>query len=259
LRECAVRRKTLAEAETAAVNARMRCDLLAQKTPAVSQDDTALAAPVRSRDAVAAELSAIQAQLTAARSEADRLSGQLHAVGDPAVLRSSAGHLQEEISALEAEYDAIRLAMETLDTANTTLQNRFSPALGQRAAEIFKELTGGRYSGVVLDRSFRLSAEPVEDSVYRDAQLLSSGAADQLYLATRLAICDLVLPPEYNVPIILDDALANFDDARCAAALRWLKQEARRRQILLFTCHSREARFFAEDREVSVRRLTESA
>ena len=86
----------------------------------------------------------------------------------------------------------------------------------------------------------------------RDIQLLSAGAADQLYLAARLAICQLVLPPEKNVPIILDDALANFDNDRCAAALRYLKEAAQTRQILLFTCHSREADFFAGDLDVSV-------
>ena len=112
---------------------------------------------------------------------------------------------------------------------------------------------------MVLDRSFRLAAEPAGQGVYREAELLSAGALDQLYLAVRLAICDLVLPPEKNVPIVLDDALANFDDDRCAAALRYLKEAARKRQILLFTCHSREADFFAGDREVSVQRLTAGA
>lgn len=97
---------------------------------------------------------------------------------------------------------------------------------------------------------------PPGDPLYRDAALLSAGTADQLYLATRLAICDLVLPADRAVPIVLDDALANFDDERCAAALRWLRQEAERRQILLFTCHSREAEFFAGDAGVRIQRLT---
>ena len=110
---------------------------------------------------------------------------------------------------------------------------------------------------MVLDRAFHLSAEPAGEGIYRDAALLSAGAADQLYLAVRLAICELVLPAEQAAPIVLDDALANFDDERCAAALRYLKELGRQRQILLFTCHSREASFFAGDGEVSVRRLTE--
>ena len=166
---------------------------------------------------------------------------------------------QKIIAALEGEYESIRLAMDALESANATLQNRFSPELGRRAAEIFSALTDGKYSGVVLDRAFHLSAEQAGDSVYRPSALLSAGAADQLYLAVRLAICDLVLPGEEPAPIVLDDALASFDNDRCAAALRWLKEEGKRRQILLFTCHSREAAFFAGDGEVSVQRLTADA
>ncbi|MDO4315536.1 MAG: AAA family ATPase [Oscillospiraceae bacterium] len=258
LRECAVRRKALAEAETAAAKARMRCDLLAQQTPNLPEDAGEPAPPERNRDTVTNQLETVRAGLSAARSNADRLEGRLRAIGDPVVLRSSARHLAEQIDGLEREYGAIRLAIEALDSANTTLQNRFSPALGRRAAEIFRELTDGRYGGVVLDRAFRLSTEPAGEGVYRDAALLSAGAADQLYLAARLAICELVLPEENGVPIVLDDALSNFDDARCAAALRWLKAAAQKRQILLFTCHTREADFFAGDGEVSVQRLTDT-
>ena len=52
-----------------------------------------------------------------------------------------------------------------------------------------------------------------------------------------------------------DDALTNFDDGRCAAALRFLRQEAETRQILLFTCHSREAAFFRDDPAVRIQKL----
>ena len=258
LRSCAVRRKELTEAEAAARQARMRADLLSQQTPAQKQGGEILEPPARSRDAAETDLARVRAALAAAQSQADQVTGQLHAIGDPVVLESSAALLRKEIAGLEAEYAALQLAREALDDANTTLQSRFSPALGRRTAEIFQELTGGRYTGVVLDRSLRLSAEPAGDTLYRDAALLSAGTADQLYLAARLAICDLVLPREKQVPLILDDALANFDDARCAAALRWLRREAERRQILLFTCHSREADFFAGDEGVSIQQLTDA-
>ena len=259
LRACAVRRKELAEAETAAREARMRYELQVQQAPAPGTPEADVPAPVRSREAISTELDRVRAALAEARSSADRLDGQLHAAGDPAVLRASAEDLAARKERLETEYSALRLAMEALEGANTALQNRFSPALGRRAAEIFSRLTDNRYAGVVLDRSFRLSAEPVGDPVFRDAALLSAGALDQLYLAVRLAICELVLPPEKQVPIVLDDALANFDDSRCAAALQFLKEAAGNRQILLFTCHSREGEFFAGDREVFVQRLTDAA
>ena len=112
---------------------------------------------------------------------------------------------------------------------------------------------------MALDRSFHLAAAPAGDPIRRDAQLLSAGAGGQLYLAVRLAVCELVLPREDAPPLVLDDALADFDDRRCRIALRLLKEEAKRRQILLFTCHSREAAFFDGDPEVSVQRLTNSA
>ena len=258
LRACAVRRKELAEAESAAREARLRCDLQAQQLPEADVPAEELPVPPRSREAVTANLEAVRAALAQARSGADRLTGQLHGLTPPDQLRARQAELEDQRAGLEAEYSAIRLAMETLDQANTTLQNRFSPELGRRAAEIFAQLTGSRYSGVVLDRSFRLSAEPAGDPVFRDAALLSAGTLDQLYLAVRLAICDLVLPPEKEVPIVLDDALANFDDDRCAAALEFLKAAAGNRQILLFTCHSREAEFFAGDGEVSIQRLTDA-
>lgn len=257
LRSTAVRRKELAEAEAAAREAELRRDLLSRQAPAPADAEESPPTPARSREAVSAQLEGIRNDLAAARSESDRLSGQLHALGDPVVLRSAAARLREQIRTLEEEYEAIRLALESLEGANTELQTRFSPALGRRAAEIFRELTEGRYTGVALDRAFHLSAEPAGDSVHRDAALLSAGAADQLYLSVRLAICDLVLPEENRASMVLDDALANFDDSRCAAALRYLREAAKERQILLFTCHSREAEFFAGDGAVSIQRLTD--
>lgn len=259
LRGCAVRRRELLEAERSAREAAMRRDLTARQTPAQEASQTPPAPPRRSRDAISAELTELQKQLGAARSAADQLAGQLQAGGDPGVLQSAADCLKDQIQGLEAEYSAIALAMESLEQANTALQNRFSPALGRRAAEIFRAMTGDRYGGIVLDRSFRLTAETTADGVYRDAALLSAGTVDQLYLAVRLAICDLVLPREHAAPIVLDDALSNFDDARAQAALRWLKNAARDRQILLFTCQGREAAFFADDPEVSIQRLTDPA
>ena len=255
LRAFAVRRKELGEAEAAAREARLRLELLA--SPPETEELPSRASPVppgRDRSAIDRELRAVQAERTAALSEAGQLTGRLQAAGDPLALQAGAERLREEIAALETEYSALELAAGALEQANTALQGRFSPALGQQAAEIFAELTGGAYSGVTLDRSLRVFAQD-SGGVPRESVLLSAGTADQLYLAVRLAICQLVLPPEKAVPIILDDALSSFDGQRCAAALRWLRKEAEHRQILLFTCHSREADFFRDDPAVSIQRL----
>lgn len=254
LRNAGQRRRALAEAQSAAREAAARRDLLAQEN-LPEETGPEVEKPVRSRDVVAAQLDEARSRLAALHSAADRLSGQLHAMGDPSLLLASAENIQARFTQLQGEYDALHLAMEALTGANTAIQNRFSPQLSRRTAEIFQELTEGRYTGAALDRSFHLTAQPAGDPIDRDIQLLSAGTADQLYLAARLAICQLVLPAEKEIPLILDDALANFDDDRCAAALRWLRREAEHRQVLLFTCHSREAAFFSGDSAVSVQKL----
>lgn len=257
LRACAVRRRDLNAAQTAADTARMRSDLLKQQFPEEPLlADTLSAPPERSREELESALADIRVRLSESRSTADQLSGQMTAMGSRAELTAQTERLSSQKELLEGEYQSIALAMEALEHANTEIQNRFSPELGRRTAEIFSALTEGAYTGVTLDRSFHLAAEPAGDLTYRDAQLLSAGATDQLYLAARLAICEMVLPKKDAPPLVLDDALANFDDLRCESALRWLKAESQHRQILLFTCHSREAAMFKGDPEVTIGRLT---
>ena len=257
LRASALLRKELSEAEKAAQEARLRAELQAGRSPAPEDsEDPPPAPPQRGREAVTEELEALRADQALLRSNLDRIAGRLHATGDPLALQAAAERLSDEIAVLDQEYGSIELAMTTLEHANAQLQGRFSPALGKRAAGIFDQLTSGAYGGVILDRTLRVSAEPAGTGVPRDAAYLSAGAADQLYLAVRLAICDLVLPESNAVPIVLDDALASFDDGRCAAALSYLRKESEKRQILLFTCHSREAAFFKDDPAVSVQVLT---
>ena len=174
-----------------------------------------------------------------------QVQGRLDAGRDAQALGDQISRLEEELVRQQAEYDALRLSLDALQAANTTLQNRFSPELGRRAAEIFADMTGSTWSHILLDREFHLSAESGSDPTRRSVQLLSAGTADQLYLAVRLAICEIVLPADRKSPLILDDALANFDDARLAAALDWLLIESTSRQILLFTCQNRESAYLA--------------
>lgn len=194
-----------------------------------------------------AQADALHAQTPDADGSAARLQqqiaqvqGQLAALGGAEDAPQRIARKQEQLHRLQGEYDSLALALDVLRSANTTLQNRFSPELGRRAAEIFADMTGSPWSHILLDREFRLSAEAGSDPTRRSVQLLSSGTADQLYLAVRLAICEMVLPVEQNAPLILDDALLTFDDERLHKTLDYLVQLGSRRQILLFSCQSRE-------------------
>lgn len=231
----------------------LRRQLTEQELSAPPVPDAPL--PTQSYEQTAAELAQVQSLLTQERTRFDMLTGRIRSLDRSSDLESQLTQKQEQLQALQDEYDAIALTMDALTQANTVLQNRFSPALGARAAEIFSAITGGRYDKVLLSRDFSLSAEMAGDPVSRSVRLLSQGAADQLYLAVRLAICDMVLPSDKRVPLILDDALVTFDDDRLRAALDYLLAESHRRQILLFTCQKREADYLQGRENVTVTRL----
>ena len=229
-------------------DARLRCELLTRHLPQppLPDPEETLPRPVLSREQVDTALPQARDLLQAARSRVDGLTGQLRSMDSRESLQAQQDQCRARLDTLQAEYDAIALAMDALTQANNHLQNRFSPALGAETARIFSALTAGRYDKVLLDRSLSLSAQPAGDAVPRALALLSQGAGDQLYLAARLAICRMVLPQDKAAPLILDDALANFDDTRMAAALDWLLEESRTRQILLFTCHRREGDYLRD-------------
>lgn len=224
----------------------------------------------QNRDRLAQELQQAQTQLLQAQmSDADgtvthlqqqiaQVQGRLDAGRDAQTLGDQISRLEEELVRQQAEYDALRLSLDALQAANTTLQNRFSPELGRRAAEIFADMTGSTWSHILLDREFHLSAESGSDPTRRSVQLLSAGTADQLYLAVRLAICEMILPPEQNPPLILDDALLTFDDARLSTTLDYLTRLGAQRQILLFTCQGREAALLQGRPGVHITNLTQS-
>ena len=242
------RREALDGAALQVQKAQIRCDAMSRHLPQppLPDPEETLPRPVLSREQIDAALPQVRNQLREARSRVDSLTSQLRTMDSPESLQAQRDQCTRQLEALQAEYDAIALAMEALTQANTVLQTRFSPALGAETARIFSAITGGRYDKVLLDRNLSLSAQPAGDAMPRALSLLSQGAGDQLYLAVRLAICRMVLPRDKAAPLILDDALANFDDQRLAAALDWLAEESRSRQILLFTCHRREGDYLRD-------------
>ncbi len=182
-------------------------------------------------------------ELASARAGAERISaqiatlrGKLSATGDPLVLSSALSCMKDEYEQISGEYEALGLAMEALREADSEIQNRFSPELGRLAAKYMASVTGGRYEDVLLNRDLSARVRASGDTVARDAEYLSAGTLDLMYLAVRLAVCELALPEGEPCPLVIDDALVNLDETRFNQAMKLLKQVARERQVILFTC-----------------------
>ena len=201
-------------------------------------EETPLSQPTLSLEQAAQETGQLQVELERLDRALNQARGKQQALGDPAILSARLEQVEKELERRRREYQAISIAMETLQQANAQLQQRFSPQLNRAAGALLKRLTGGKYHALSLDKELEASASGERDVLPHSALYLSKGTVDQIYLAVRLAVCDLCLP---DAPLVLDEALAAFDDVRAKRALELLQELAEQRQILLFSCHNRES------------------
>ena len=165
--------------------------------------------------------------------------GNMEALGSKREMLDQLETVNNRIRELEKTFSALTLAQETLTQATADLQRRFAPRIAQRAGALMMRMTDGRYDRLTIGDDLSLRAGAQMEDTLREALWRSDGTVDQLYLALRLAVAEELLP---NGPLVLDDALVRFDDKRLEAAMEILKDEAKDRQVLLFTCHDRENR-----------------
>lgn len=168
----------------------------------------------------------------------DRCHGKVEALGQEAALQQELDAVTARIAALETTYSALEIAQNTLAAARGELQRRFAPRISQRAQGLFGKLTERRYTRLTLGEDLSVQASTTEEPTLYSALWRSDGTIDQLYLALRLAVAEELTP---DAPLVLDDALVRFDDRRLEQALEVLKETAQARQVLLFTCQSRES------------------
>jgi uncharacterized protein YhaN len=169
--------------------------------------------------------------------------GQMEALGSRDALEKELDAINRRLHALEQTNAALEQALDALAAARQELQRRFAPRITKGAQELFARLTANRYDRLVLAEDLSIQAAAQDEDVLHSQQWRSDGTVDQLYLALRLAVARELIP---DAPLVLDDALVRFDDARLATALEILQQEAQEKQVILFTCQARERNLLEE-------------
>ena len=164
--------------------------------------------------------------------------GQMETLGQEAPLVQELEAVNARLARLEDTYAALEIAQETLQEASKALQRRFAPRISRRTQTLFAALTENRYDRLTLGEDLRVNAGAMGEDTLHSTLWRSDGTVDQLYLALRLAVAEELTPA---APLILDDALVRFDDSRLAAAMKILRQSAEKKQVILFTCQSRES------------------
>lgn len=140
----------------------------------------------------------------------------------------------EEFWEQEKKREAIELAADTINKLSVKLQKHMDQKMNDELSEIIYELTGGRYSRLVIGEGLKLSL--LQDGRRIPVERVSRGTAEQVYLALRMVSAKVF--QEEEMPVLLDDTFAYYDDIRLKNTLKWLDKN--REQVILFTCQNRE-------------------
>lgn len=143
---------------------------------------------------------------------------------------------QKKTELLQRE-EVINLAIENLNKAYEEMKTTITPKFTNNLSEGIKEITNNKYEKVAINDENGMIIENARGE-YIEANKLSTGTIDQLYLALRLSmIKDL---SKETLPIILDETFAYFDNARLEKIIQYLNEKAKEHQTIIFTCTNRE-------------------
>ncbi|HZK27262.1 MAG TPA: AAA family ATPase [Thermoclostridium sp.] len=135
---------------------------------------------------------------------------------------------------------AFDVAIEVLSESSVQIQRDYSPYLNEKMGSIIKSISGGKYEDVMADDSLTLNVQSPDNAEKVIPEQLSSGTADQMYFALRLATVLLVEKDGETLPLFLDEPFVQYDEERIKNVLQLLKTESEKRQIIFFTCKKRE-------------------
>ena len=153
-----------------------------------------------------------------------------------ASLEEEIGEIEEEKKNLEEKAQSIQIAKEAMEKAYQIMQETITPKFTEELSKAIGIISKGKYHKVKLTNQDGLVVE-LPTGEYISVDLLSTGTIDQLYLALRLAI--LKEMTKENMPIILDESFAYYDQERLENILSYLQEQVEN-QVLILTCTNRE-------------------
>lgn len=189
--------------------------------------------------ALSRETEALSAEREELSKRIERLRGVLEASADEA---EELAELDEAIEQAGAELRRRRRSLRVRELARSALEEAQQAALAPAAGR-FQQVLGrylsviskGRYSEVRLgDDLSDLKVLGIEREAFLEPKVLSFGTAEQLLLAARLTLTDMLAGAK-RPPLLLDEPFGSFDEGRLMATIDLLSSIAHERQVILFT------------------------
>ncbi len=231
------REKELGEAERKRGEAKVRFEETERKLLEFG-DDPAVAIEKLEKKLEAAGEAAIKA-LEDEQRERGKMQ-QLSSLGTYSVLVRA----EEEIAKLEAQaegeqlrVDAVRLMRDMVVRCRREAVSAVIDPVKERATRILRRIAGGKLGYLALDESFvPVAVIPGISGKEVSLESISGGEKEQVYLATRLALAEVLAEKERQL-VVLDDVLTATDTGRLARVMIILEEAAQRLQVLVLTCH----------------------
>ncbi len=146
-------------------------------------------------------------------------------------------NLRENLEGLIEYNETINIAKEGIEKAYLKMKEDITPKFSINLSNAIQNISSGKYKTVKVNEEDGLIVE-TENGNYVSADVLSIGTIDQLYLSLRISSINELT--KENMPIILDETFAYFDNERLGKVLEFLNKEYKDRQILILTCTNRE-------------------
>lgn len=192
---------------------------------------------------ISGELQELRDRLIEARETRNAARQAFNAVGgDDKAARDAADRQAAlaEMAEITEQYVRLRSAIVLLQWAIDRYRREKQAPMLKRAGELFAILTCGSFQTLQLEFDDHDNAQLAgirQDGRRVAVAGMSTGTADQLYLALRVAAVEDYLDHAEPMPFIADDLFINFDDKRAAAGFRVLAELAKKTQVLFFTHH----------------------
>ena len=153
---------------------------------------------------------------------------------------------KEELKSAHKKLNVLETFKKYLILSFDELKSNFAPQLAFETSRIFSYLTNNKHSDVIVNDSFDASVKM--GTSYLGNDYLSTATLEQLYLSVRLGIIKVI--GDENYPVILDDAFAFYDDVRLKNVLEFFKDYSKKNQVIVSSCHTREADYLKDDANI---------
>jgi uncharacterized protein YhaN len=193
-----------------------------------------------------------RAALAAATERRETVAARVAAAANDHTLESLQAELastEERLGEQQRRRDLLHRAHVLLEQTRAAVARDHQPPVLREASRWLARLTDGRYPSITtaIDEA-RLEVHDADGDLW-NPERLSRGTREQVFLALRLALIRDLGRHDVSLPVVMDDALVNFDDARARSAARvlveFVAEQAADRQMLVLTCHEHVAKTFA--------------